>query len=27
VLDVITPYATHVLPFIPGGRSVEDMIY
>lgn len=27
VLDVITPYTEHVLPFIPAGRTVKDMIY
>jgi acetolactate synthase-1/2/3 large subunit len=27
VLDVITPYTEHVLPFIPAGRSVAEMIY
>ncbi len=27
LLDVITPYTEHVLPFIPAGRSVADMIY
>ncbi len=27
VLDVITPYTEHVLPFIPAGRSVADMIW
>ena len=27
VLDVITPYSEHVLPFIPGGKTVADMIY
>jgi acetolactate synthase-1/2/3 large subunit len=27
VLDVITPYTEHVLPFIPAGRTVADMIY
>jgi acetolactate synthase-1/2/3 large subunit len=27
VLDVITPYTTHVLPFIPAGRTVADMIW
>ncbi len=27
VLDVITPYSEHVLPFIPAGRTVADMIY
>ncbi|MCX6858736.1 MAG: thiamine pyrophosphate-dependent enzyme, partial [Verrucomicrobia bacterium] len=25
VLDVITPYTEHVLPFIPAGRTVADM--
>jgi acetolactate synthase I/II/III large subunit len=27
VLDVITPYTEHVLPFIPAGHTVADMIY
>ena len=27
VLDVITPHATHVLPFIKAGGTVADMIY
>jgi acetolactate synthase I/II/III large subunit len=27
LLDVITPYTEHVLPFIPAGRTVADMIY
>jgi acetolactate synthase I/II/III large subunit len=27
VLDVITPYTEHVLPFIPAGRTIADMIY
>lgn len=27
VLDVIVPYTDHVLPFIPAGRTVADMIY
>jgi acetolactate synthase-1/2/3 large subunit len=27
VLDVLTPYTEHVLPFIPAGRSVKDMIW
>jgi acetolactate synthase-1/2/3 large subunit len=27
VLDVVTPYSTHVLPFIPAGRTVADMIW
>ena len=26
VLDVITPYTEHVLPMIPAGRSVDQMI-
>ncbi|HTX66865.1 MAG TPA: thiamine pyrophosphate-dependent enzyme, partial [Opitutaceae bacterium] len=26
VLDVIVPYTEHVLPMIPGGRTVKDMI-
>jgi hypothetical protein len=25
VLDIITPYTEHVLPFIPAGRTVADM--
>jgi hypothetical protein len=25
VLDVITPYTEHVMPFIPAGRTVADM--
>jgi acetolactate synthase-1/2/3 large subunit len=25
VLDVVTPYTEHVLPFIPAGRTVADM--
>ena len=25
VLNVMTPYAEHVLPFIPAGRTVADM--
>ncbi len=25
VLDVVTPYSEHVLPFIPAGRTVADM--
>ncbi len=27
VLDMVTPYTEHVLPFIPAGRTVADMIY
>ena len=27
VLDVIVPYTEHVLPFIPGGQTVADMIW
>ena len=27
LLDVITPYSEHVLPFIPAGQTVADMIY
>ncbi len=27
LLDVITPYSEHVLPFIPAGRTVREMIY
>lgn len=27
VLDVVTPYTEHVLPFIPAGKSVAEMIY
>ena len=27
LLDVIVPYTEHVLPFIPGGKTVADMIY
>ena len=27
VLDVITPYTEHVLPFIPASKTVADMIY
>ncbi len=27
VLDVIVPYTEHVLPFIPGGKTVAEMIY
>jgi acetolactate synthase-1/2/3 large subunit len=26
VLDVATPYQEHVLPMIPGGHTVKDMI-
>jgi acetolactate synthase-1/2/3 large subunit len=27
VLDVVTPYTEHVLPFIPAGRTLADMIW
>ena len=27
VLDIVTPYSEHVLPFIPAGRTVADMIW
>ena len=27
VLDVITPYTTHVIPFIPANKTVADMIW
>ena len=27
LLDVITPYTEHVLPFIPAGKTMADMIY
>lgn len=27
LLDVITPYTEHVLPFIPAGRTVQEMIW
>ena len=27
VLDVIVPYTEHVLPFIPAGHCVADMIW
>jgi acetolactate synthase-1/2/3 large subunit len=27
VLDVVTPYTEHVIPFIPAGKTVADMIY
>ena len=27
VLDVIVPYTEHVLPFIPAGSTVADMIW
>ncbi len=27
VLDVITPYSTHVIPFVPAGKTVADMIW
>ncbi len=26
LLDVITPYQEHVLPMIPGGKTVRDII-
>jgi len=26
VLDVVVPYTEHVLPMIPAGRSVKEMI-
>ena len=26
VLDVVVPYTEHVLPMIPGGRTVKEMI-
>jgi acetolactate synthase-1/2/3 large subunit len=26
VLDVMVPYQEHVLPMIPGGMTVKDMI-
>ena len=26
VLDVIVPYTEHVLPMIPAGKTVKDMI-
>jgi acetolactate synthase-1/2/3 large subunit len=26
VLDVIVPYTEHVMPMIPGGKTVSDMI-
>jgi acetolactate synthase-1/2/3 large subunit len=26
VLDVMVPYQEHVLPMIPSGRTVDDMI-
>ena len=26
LLDIITPYTEHVLPFIPAGRTVADMV-
>ena len=26
VLDVVVPYTLHVLPMIPAGRSVKEMI-
>jgi acetolactate synthase I/II/III large subunit len=27
VLDVITPYSEHVLPFIPANKTIKEMIY
>ncbi len=27
ILDVVTPYSTHVIPFIPANRTVADMIW
>ena len=27
LLDVITPYTEHVLPFIPAGKTIKEMIY
>jgi acetolactate synthase-1/2/3 large subunit len=27
VLDVVTPYSTHVIPFIPANKTVADMIW
>jgi acetolactate synthase-1/2/3 large subunit len=27
VLDIITPYTEHVLPFIPAGKTVAEMIW
>ncbi len=27
VLDIVTPYTEHVLPFIPSGKTVAEMIY
>jgi acetolactate synthase I/II/III large subunit len=27
LLDVITPYSEHVLPFIPAGKTIKEMIY
>ena len=27
VLDVVTPYTEHVMPFVPAGRTVADMIW
>ena len=27
VLDVIVPYTEHVLPFIPAGKTLADMIW
>jgi acetolactate synthase-1/2/3 large subunit len=27
VLDVIVPYTTHVIPFIPAGKTVAEMLW
>jgi acetolactate synthase-1/2/3 large subunit len=27
LLDIIVPYTEHVLPFIPAGKTVAEMIY
>ena len=27
VLDVVTPYTEHVLPFLPAGKTLADMIW
>ena len=27
VLDVVVPYTEHVLPFIPAGQTVAEMIW
>jgi acetolactate synthase-1/2/3 large subunit len=27
VLDVVVPYSEHVIPFIPAGKTVADMIW